>query len=174
VERGRWGTSIAAVGALAVLAGCSRGSSAEAPSTTAGPLWGEVLVGYEAYWDAVLAASDPADPASEALVAAALDPELASIRALLTSRAEAGLTMRGSFVHADQVVSVEGDTAEVEDCLAAAVSVAAPSGHPSGPPPAVRRAISVRMAKVDQRWRVAEIREAGPCPSDDEARVVDR
>lgn len=83
-----------------------------------------LLAQYEAFWDAVYAASDPgggqpADPDSPMLAETMIDPQLADIRAALTELRDAGQVLRGRPETAPVVLGLfEYDQlAVVLDCI---------------------------------------------------------
>lgn len=155
-----------------VLTACSGGgdepSAAKKPVTlTSGGAQSAVLEAYGAYWDAILAASDPPDPGSSILSAHASGVELHRAVTAIKARKEAGERLRGSYGHSARVTAVVGDTATVEDCLTSDVVVTRKRGDAGVPAMRAKPEPVVALLVIDrQTWKVERI-DAGPasCPA---------
>lgn len=119
-----------------------------------------VVVGYHAYWDALLVASDPPRPADPALADHAVGDELDRARQTLQQRVELQQVARGDYRHHEVVRSTDVDTATLDDCLKVDVVVIGPDGsrtrQPRGP-----FAVTVTMQQVADRWLVAAVEAGG-------------
>jgi len=103
--------------ALAVgLASKHPGSAATTSSMVPAPLQRAILRDYEAYWNALFAASDPPRPDDAALARYGAGSALGDARQVLVSDAAAGVANRGSQVLDPTVMNVTGNTATVRDC----------------------------------------------------------
>ena len=139
-------------------------SPGESTSTTVDPQAAEVIAGYEAYWDAVLAASDPPDPSHALLAAHAKGEELAKAKTLLAAQKQFGEVARGTFDLDPSVRSIDDDRAELADCWTPDISLFdRASGDLKTKPPAIGHQLLVELELEDEAWKVSLITDEGPC-----------
>ena len=117
-----------------------------------------MIKAYEAYWNALLAASDPADPADPKLSKVAIDPELERARQLVTVRKSAGEVVRGRYEHKEEVVTITDADAQLTDCLSIRLRVLDAKSkkvkrpETSGPFP-----VTAKLKLDGRSWKVADI-----------------
>jgi YD repeat-containing protein len=117
-----------------------------------------VIKAYEAYWNALLAASDPANPADRKLSKVAIEPELDRAHRLLTARKTAGEVVRGHYHHKERVVAIGDADAQLTDCLSMKINVfdaqtkKLKHPEPTGPFP-----VSIKLKLDGRSWKVADI-----------------
>jgi hypothetical protein len=147
-----------------VLSGCSGSDGGSSPtwspaSPTAARAQAAVLKGYNAYWDAILKASDPPNPDARVLRAHASGVELQRAVEAIKARKIAGQRLSGSYSHAATVTAVSGNTATVADCLT--VNVVAKGKKQAGGNAvalAVRpTSVVVLLRNEQQTWKVERI-----------------
>ena len=151
-----------AIGALA-LPSCTAhdsqpSNSPSASGSVSDPRSKVVIKAYEAYWKALLAASDPANPADPQLSKVAIKPELDRAHQLLTVRRAAGEVVRGRYGHKEEVVAIADADAQLTDCLSTKISVLdaktkkVKHAEPAGPFP-----VTVKLKLDGKSWKVADI-----------------
>jgi hypothetical protein len=166
-----WLITLACV--FVVLTGCSGHNKSSSAESSAQPVASStqttVLRSYEAYWDAVLKASDPPNPNARVLSAHASGLELDRAVEAIRARKKAGERLRGNYTHAAKVTTMSGNTAMVADCLTPNVVVV--KGKKQGArgvaPSSVKpMPIVVLLVNEQQTWKVERI-DAGsaPCPA---------
>ena len=155
-----------------MLTGCSGSDGGSSPrwnpaAPTAGRDQGAILKGYNAYWDAILKASDPPDPDARVLSAHASGVELHRAIEAIKARKKAGQRLSGNYAHTATVTAVLGNTATVADCLTANVVVDGKRSVAGAATVTVKPAsIVVLLRNEQQTWKVERI-DAGSasCPS---------
>ena len=167
-SRGLLSTATVAV-LVFVLAGCS-GSDASSPAARnpASPTSETVLKAYNAYWDAILKASDPPNPDARILRAHASGVELHRAVEAIKARRKAGERLHGSYAHAAKVTFTVRNTATVMDCLTSNVVVKSNRQGGAGIPAVTAKPTSIVALLVNdqQTWKVDRI-DAGSasCPA---------
>jgi hypothetical protein len=139
-------------------------AQASMPTTLDSKVSAAVISGYEAYWDALIAASDPPEPEDPELAAHATGEELKKAKELLAAQKRFGEVTRGTFDVDPTVQSVDGDRATVADCWKPKTSLFdAASGELKYESPASGRQLSVDLEFDGERWKVARITTGGAC-----------
>ena len=129
-----------------------------APDMASDPRSKAVVTAYEGYWRALLAASNPADPADPKLLKVAVEPELDRARQLLTARKTAGETVRGRYSHQEQVVTITDTDATLTDCLSIKISVVdAKSKKVKRPETTGPFPVTAQLKLDGKAWKVADI-----------------
>lgn len=158
--------SIAAVVAVAVLAAAlllGRGDDADRAGAWRGAASGDARAGavirdYTSYWTDLLAASNPPDARNAKLAAHATGTELERARTVLTARKLAGETVRGSFRHTAELVSISDAEAVVSDCLVARTGVyRVRDGKLTARDPQRPQPLTVNLRLEAGSWKVALI-----------------
>jgi hypothetical protein len=132
---------------------CTEGSE---KSTSGDAARQAVEEAYLGYWDVLLGASDPADPDDERLTTVATGPQLKEDVAMLRERARTGQRVTGDYEHDLSVTEVADDTASVEDCLTAGITIAA-DGVAGSPVPPGPYAVTASLVRRDGRWMISEL-----------------
>lgn len=134
----------------------STGSAA--PSTTLDPRSAALVTDYEAFWTALLDASDPPDPDNPVLEAHATDEELERARTVLIARRQAGEALRGSYDHDIAVTTIGDEDAELTDCLIAQTALFdLRSGTEKSRDPSLPQSLTVTLRQEAGTWKVALI-----------------
>ncbi|MGZ4790358.1 MAG: hypothetical protein ACXWBO_00720 [Ilumatobacteraceae bacterium] len=161
-----------AVAVLAVLAGCSGGTSkADATAKTSNPPGNNpgttptptaeqkaVLAAYYSYWTVFASAANPPDPGSKDLARHAVDPELSKARRALAGWAKDSSLFDGTYSHAGATAAVTESKAVVHDCMTLVGKVidAATKKVKSetNPQPLT---VTADLALVSGKWKVASV-----------------
>lgn len=163
-KRAAWGAAL--VAAAVLIAGCTSGEAttasadeeADVASAGSDARNREVVADYEAFWGAMLEASDPADPDHEVLEAHATGIELEQTKLLLGTMRDGNEVMRGTVGHDTDVVSVEETEAELLDCFTFATTVHdAATGEEKAAAPEVPQGLRVTLQQDAGTWKVAKI-----------------
>ena len=171
-QTGRYsrGVILSTAGILVLaLTGCSGGDgNSSAVTNPASPSSEALLQAYNAYWDAILKASNPPDPDARILRAHASGVELHRAVEAIKARKKAGERLSGTYAHAAKVTSTAGNTATVTDCLTSNVVVKTNRQGGAGIPAVTGKPTSIVVLLVNdqQTWKVNRI-EAGSasCPA---------
>ncbi|MHB1510554.1 MAG: hypothetical protein ACYCST_13500 [Acidimicrobiales bacterium] len=133
-------------------------TSTPVSSSTTDPASSAVLAAYRAAWRAFDSAALDANPASPALAATMVDPQLQSVKANLLADQRQGIVGRGTFTLHPKIVSISGSTATVVDCVySTAVLVYAASGKPVPPvTPPENDGVRATLTLVGGAWKVSK------------------
>lgn len=180
--RAAWWTAALAVVAVLMAAttiGCTgkSGSHSEQPSSTSDARSTTtldrrslaVVDDYKAFWVALLEASNPPNPDSQALAAHVTGEEKERTAVVLESRRRAGESVRGTYEHSATVVSVGESRAKVNDCLVAHTQVFDEKGAEKLRDPEQAQPIAVTLEREGGTWKVALIK---PWPNGDCERII--
>jgi hypothetical protein len=151
----RRGLLLPAVLAALALTGCTdSGTKTEASPQDV------VESAYLDYWQVALEANQ--SPAEQHdLAAVATGQQLRADQALVQQRQQTGEQVTGSYQHNPSVTTVVGDTATVQDCMTADLTLTGPQGDQ--PVPAGPYAVTASLVKSDGGWRVAQLATGQQC-----------
>lgn len=141
----------------------SSSTTTEAPrstTTTTDPadVEAEVIEAYEAAWEDFFRAGDPPDPDAPFLADHRTGENLTSTRNGLAGFRSEGVVATGSFETGIVSVSVDGDTASIEDCgLDLTELRSAATGAVVAAPPGERDGLDVELVREEGAWKVQRL-----------------
>lgn len=158
----------AVAAALVVAAGCGDDDDDASSSTTEASDDGGAAVdaeqavvdAYEGYWQALIAAGDPADPEAPGLAEHATGDALATTRSFLGQLQAEGVVVRGTYEFDARAAEVGDDRAVVEDCgLDLMEAVVAATGEVVEPHDEERDGVVAELVLEDGTWKVTSVRD---------------
>lgn len=146
------------------------------PSPTPTSTEERIATAYLAFWDAVEAASNPADPDHPRLAETAADPQLGQLREVLAGYREDGYIRRGDDTHYVKLLEIvdNGLAAIVDDCVELDPDGGlfdAESGEriSGGADPGERQLAEARLELIGGIWKVVNVNvveESSSCDPD--------
>ena len=131
-------------------------------STTSTSIDQKVLVDYRAFWDAYLAASNPMRPDDPGLAAHATGEQYGKLVNSFSGAKASNVVFKGTIDNRPKVTSIDGDTAQLRDCLADNTgSYDATSGERKDAASGTRDIVEVTLQQIDGTWKVSRSRQTG-------------